>query len=999
MKKSMTFYKRFTESIALSFVLVLLAATASAQTVASGKVTDSKDGSPLAGVTVAAKGTKVSTQTSADGTYRITLPQGASTLVFTSVGFGRIEVPATGGDISLTAVNQQLNEVVVVAYGTRKKGDLTGAVTSVGQKEFQKGAIFSSEQLLVGKVAGLQVTTGGGAAGGGSTIRIRGGASLNASNDPLIVIDGVPVESNGISGNGNLLNTINPNDIESVSVLKDASAAALYGSRASNGVIIVTTKKGNRGKVKFNFNSQYSVAKITKYVDVLSGDDIRKIINDDAAATGINTYKDVLGTANTNWQKQIFRVAHGYDNNLSASGAIAGVVPFRVSGGYASQEGILKTDKFERYSGAFNLSPKLFRDNLSLNINGKLVQTRNRFADGGAVGSAATFDPTQPVYDPTNKYGGYFEWLQGGPGGEPIPLANRNPLALLELRDNRSVVNRFIGNVQFEYKLPFFPDLKLQGNIGMDNAFGKGDDLIDSASATNWRTKGRASHYAQFKSNSLNELSMFYSKALTSINSKVDVLVGHSYQSFQTDIFNYAAFGRDKKLIDGTTPAFATDKYINRLESYYGRVNFSIADKYLFTGSLRRDGSSKFSKNNRIGYFPAAAFAWKINEDVFKNSPIVNELKLRLGWGQTGQQDGIDANFYLQRYTVSNQTAQYQFGNEFYPFIRPTAYNDGLKWERTTTYNAGIDFGFFANRITGSVDVYQKDTKDLLASVTFSPGVNYDILVTQNIGKIRNRGVEVTLNTVPVKTRDFTWELGGNLTYNENKITELINPDPNFQGYAVSGISGGTGNNIGKFTVGYAPYTYNVYKQIYDPATGKPIEGLYEDVNRNGKTGLDDDADRYFYKKPAPDVFFGVTTQFIYKKWSLGATGHGSLGNYLYNNFASGAGVLRTIKNPLNFIGNASSSYLKTGFVNNQYLSDFYIENASFFRLDNINIGYNLGPIFNKGARLRLSGSIQNVFVITKYSGLDPENSSVTGVDNTIYPRPRIYSLGVNLDF
>lgn len=1000
MKKSIgKFYQRLSETIALTFFILLLSSTVVAQTVVIGKVTDSKDGGAVSGVTVSAKGTKVATQTAADGSYQITVPAGSAALVFSSVGFARQELPVAGGvvNVSFAAVNQQLNEVVVVAYGTRKKSDLTGAVTAVTSKDFQKGAIFSSEQLLVGKVAGLQVTTGGGSAGGGSTIRIRGGSSLAASNDPLIVIDGVPVESNGISGNGNLLNTINPNDIESISVLKDASATALFGSRASNGVVIVTTKKGSKGKLRFNFNSQYSSAKVVKTVDVLSAKELKKVVEDNAAATGIDNFKTKLGTANTNWQDIIYRPASGYDNNFSVTGAIAKVLPFRLSAGYANQEGILKTDKFERLSSALNLSPKLFHDNLSVNVNLKLVQTKSRFANGGAVGSAAGFDPTQDVYKKNSKYGGYFEWEKDG---TPNTGSTRNPLSLLMLRNNRSVVNRFIGNVQLDYKLPFFPDLHVLASLGIDNANGKGDDLIDSLAGTNYTEKGRASHYAQYKSNSLADVSLFYTKELEQIKSKIDVLVAHSYQSFQTDNFSYSSYGRDGKLIQSSIPSFNTDVAINRLESYYGRLNYTLANKYLLTATVRRDASSKFAPKYRVGYFPSVALAWKMKDEFFKNTNAVSELKLRLGWGQTGQQDGIDPNYYLQRYTVGNGTAQYQFGDTYFPVTRPTAYNDKLKWERAETINAGLDFGFLNNRINGSVDVYQKDTKDLLSSVTVSPGANNDILVLQNVGSIRNKGIEVSLNTVPVRTRDFTWELGVNATYNKIKITELVNPNPNFAGYDVSGISGGTGNSIGKFAVGYAPFVFNAYKQIYDPTSGRPIEGLYEDNNRNGKTGLDDNADRYFYKKPAPDVFMGASTQFIYKKWSLGAAGHASFGNYLYNNFASGRGTLNAIldKNANN-TNNASSDYLQTGFANSQYLSDYYIQNASFFRLDNINIGFNAGAIFDKAARLRVSASVQNVFVVTKYKGLDPENSSASGVDNTIYPRPRIFSLGVNLDF
>lgn len=982
--------------VALLLALTVCSLQALAQDkVVTGKVTDSKDGSAMANATVKVKGSNMATQTDGTGVFKIKMPAGATTLIFSSIGFATQEVAVNGGvlNVSLSQTSAALGEVIVIAYGTRRKGDLTGSVTAVSAKDFQKGAIASSEQLLQGKVAGLQITSGGGSAGGGSRIRIRGGASLNASNDPLIVIDGIPVESNGIAGSGNLLNTINPNDIESMSVLKDASATALYGSRASNGVLIVTTKKGSSGKVKFNFGTQESIGTIAKKVDVLTADEIRSIITADAAATGNNTYKNILGSASTDWQKAIYRSAVGADNNISASGSM-GNMPFRLSLGYLDQNGILQTDNFKRVSTALNLSPKYFNDHLIVNVNVKYSQTKNRFADGGAIGNAVNFDPTQPIYA-ANKYGGYFEWLQ--PDGKPIDLSNRNPLGLLYLRDNRSVVNRLIGNVQLDYKLHFFPDLHVLVNVGIDNSNGSGNDNTDSVSATNYKTAGRFVHYEQKKSNTLADVSLFYTKDLTKINSKLDVLVGHSYQDFVTDVSNFPSYGQNGVLIPGSTPTFATDKPEYRLESYLGRLNYTLANKYLVTASIRRDASSKFSTDNRVGYFPAVAAAWKLREEFFKNSTVLYDLKLRLGWGVTGQQDVGNLYPYLPRYARSTSTAQYQFGNTFYSFLRPSAYDANIKWETTTTQNIGLDFAFLNNRISGSVDIYKKTTKDLLSVIPVAPGSNFDITLLTNVGNMENKGVEFTLNTVPVKTKDLTWDFGFNVTYNKSTITNLLKQqDPNFKGIDVSGIGGGTGNNIGKFLVGYAPYTFNVFKQIYDRTTGNPIEGLYEDVNRDGKI---DDADRYYYKKPAPDFLMGINTQVTYKAWSFGLSAHGSFGNYLYNNYNSSNGVLRSIKNPINFVANGSRNYLTTKFNNNQYLSDIYIENASFLRLDNINIGYNAGRVLRNKAALRVNLSVQNVLVITKYKGLDPENSSDSGVDGNIYPRPRIVSLGLNFDF
>ncbi|WP_153800938.1 SusC/RagA family TonB-linked outer membrane protein [Foetidibacter luteolus] len=994
-------------SVVLPLLCLCLPALAQDKVV-TGRVTDSS-GAPLAGATVLVKSTTIGTQTGADGAFRLSVPQNATTLLISHINYTAREVSIGNGNITvaLLGISNPLNDVIVIAYGTRKKGDLTGSVASVSAKDFQKGNIPSSEQLLQGKVAGLQVTSGGGSAGGGSRIRIRGGASLNSSNDPLIVIDGVPVESNSLPGSANLLNTINPNDIESMSVLKDASATALYGARASNGVIIITTKKGYRGKVKFNYNTMVSSANVAKQVDVLSADELSSIVIDDANTTGSNAYKDLLGTAKTNWQDEIYRSAVGYDNNLSATGSI-GTVPFRISVGYLNQDGVLQTNNFKRLSSSLNLNPKFFDDHLSVNLALKASRTSNRFADEGAIGSAVSFDPTKPVMDDkshTVNFGGYYEWRQNNDSA--IDLSTRNPIGLLNLRHNTSNVNRLIGNIQFDYKLHFLPDLHLQANFGLDNTKGSGNDNIDSLSATNYKTGGRRTYYQQKKQNTLADVSLFYAKDIKSLKSKFDVLVGHTYQDFTTNVNNYAAFSYraiadvnnpgKKDTIQGSEPVFLTDKPQYRLESYLARVNITIADKYLLTGSLRRDASSKFAPENRVGYFPAFAAAWKLREEFFQMIPAVTELKLRLGWGITGQQDGIGYYSYLPRYTRSNVSAQYLFGDTYYSYLRPEGYDRSLKWETTTTSNVGIDFGFLNNRISGSVDYYFKKTKDLLSEVPVAPGANFVNRITINVGNMEVRGVEFTLNTTPVKTTNFSWDFGFNYTYNTSKITNLLKQqDANFKGIDVSGISGGTGNNVGKHFVGYAPYTFNVYKQVYDSKTGLPIEGLYEDINRDGIVNNDD---RYFYKKPAADVLLGINTQLTYKQFSLSLAAHGYFGNYLYNNYHSNSGVLRAIKNPINFIGNVSGNYLETRFENNQYLSDYYIENASFLRLDNINFGYNAGKVFSNKASLRIAASIQNVFIITKYKGLDPENASDSGVDNNIYPRPRIYSLGVNLDF
>lgn len=982
----------------MSLSLLLFTVVAFAQNTVTGKVTDSKDNSPVAGITVTVKNGRGATQTTTDGSYSINVPANA-TLVFSGVGFARQEIPVNGQTniaVSLVQTNQQLNEVVVVAYGTKKKGDLTGSVTSVSSKDFQKGAIASSEQLLQGRVAGLQITSGGGSAGGGSRIRIRGTSSLNASNDPLIVIDGVPVEGNSINGGGNLLNTINPNDIESMSVLKDASATALYGSRATNGVLIITTKKGSKGKVKFNFNTNVSVSQIAKKVDVFTGDEIRAIVKGDSVKNGTTGYTKLLGNANTDWQDLIYQTAIGVDNNLSASGAIKGKVPFRLSGGYLTQNGILLTDKFDRATASLNLSPKLLNDHLSINLNAKFANEKYRHADGNAVGAAASFDPTQEV-NATNKYGGYFEWLDGNgaPQGTNGNASNPNPLSLLKFRNNTETINRAIGNIQVDYKLPFFPDLHLLANVGGDIAMQSGDDKQDSILVTVQATGGAYVHYKQDKQNLLYELSASYQKDLPKIKSKVDVLAGHSYQTFDTKVYNFRTYKQSGDTIANTTsPTFPTDKQQNRIESYFARVNYSYNNEFLITATLRRDASSRFSEENRVGYFPSVAAAWRMKEDLFKNARVVSDMKLRVGWGITGQQDGIGNYDYIARYGLSSSTAQYQFGNSFYYYYRPSPYYPNLKWETTTTSNIGLDFGFANNRISGAVDFYIKKTKDLLSRVDQAPGQNFDITLLRNIGNLENKGVEFTLNTTPVKKSRIQWDFGFNVTYQKTEITKLNNiNDPAFTGLDVSGISGGTGNYAGKHQVGYAPYIYYLKQQVYD-VNGNPIEGLFVDLDRNGVAD-----DRYYYSKnPAPSILFGINTQVSIRKWTIGAAAHGSYNNYMYNNFASRTGVLNAIQNG-SLLTNGSRDYMNTGFRNQQYLSDYYIQNASFLRLDNVNIGYNFGKIAHSRASLRVSGNVNNALVWTKYKGLDPENSSSSGVDNTIYPRPRVYSLAASIDF
>lgn len=976
--------------------------------VVSGKVTDSKDGSPVAGASITPKGSAGGTTTATDGTFSIRIGSSVKTIVISSVGFATQEVNVTANtvlNISLVANQSNLSEVVVVGYGTARKKDLTGAVASVSTKDFVKGALQTPEQLITGKVAGVQITSNSGAPGAGSTIRIRGGASLNASNSPLIVIDGVPVDNGGAAGSVNPLNLINPSDIENFTILKDPSAAAIYGSRASNGVILITTKKGRAGKVRFSFGAQAFAQVRSGEVDVLSADEIRSIIS----SKGGSSDADKLGAANTDWQDEIYKTAFGQDLNLSASGAVAdGKLPFRVSGGFLNQDGILRTGNFKRQTLSINLSPRLLNNNLKVDFNIKGARTTNKFADEGAIGSAIAFDPTQPVRVNSPRFGGFFEYVDNNTAGAPPrDLAPRNPVALLEMRDANSEVLRSIGNLQLDYSLPWVKGLRANLNVGYDYQIGQGTTKItDSAASTyrRWEIQenpfmvkhfgGVNNEYKNTRYNLLLDFYLNYVKDIKAINSRIDVMAGYGNQEFHFNDYAYADYRYDGSKRPNTDPPFSTypSEYI--LRSFYGRLNYTLANKYVLTLNARADGSSKYNPDDRWGFFPSAALAWRVSEEDFLvNSKVISDLKFRLGYGVTGQQDGIGFYEYLPNYSISNNSAQYQFGNTYYNLYRPAAYDPNLRWETTTNINAAIDFGFLNNRISGSVDVFFRKTKDLLAVVPIALGTNFSNQIRTNVGNIESRGVEFTLNAIPVQTKKFTWEFGFNFTYVNPEITNLLlNPDPTFKGNLVGGISGGTGNTIQIHSVGYRPAAFYVYKQVYDK-NNKPIEGLYEDINRDG---IINNEDLYRYKGPNAPVFMGFNSNFVYGKWNAGFVARVNIGNYNYNNLQSNLGSLRQIINPLGWIVNGSANYLETGFVNNQYFSDYYVQNASFLRMDNISVGYDAGEVY-KGVRLRISGNVQNAFVITKYKGLDPELNG--GIDNNLYPRLRMFVLGLNLDF
>lgn len=882
-----------------------------------------------------------------------------------------------------------IEQVVLIGYGKQKKTDVTGSITSVTAKDFNSGAT-SPGQLIQGKTPGVQITNNSGAPGAGSSIRVRGISSLTGNNSPLIVIDGVPQDFNGVSGASDPLSLINPNDIQSFDILKDASAAAIYGNRASNGVILITTKQGSAGKLKIGFSTLASISTKMGDVDVLSADEFRSFVLNSNAP---QSYKNRLGTASTNWQDQIYQKAWGTDNNISLSGGIKGL-PYRLSLGYNEQNGIVKTNNFRRTSLGLNLNPKFFDNHLTVNINGKGTFTDNRFPAEGVIGSATYFDPTQPIYSGNSNLGGYYEWLTADPSNPINVNATANPLGMLAATRDVSSIWRGLGNVQLDYKFHFLPDLHFNVNAGIDYTKSEGAKTVSGAYKIGYNDKGTYREYSQERKNKLLETYLNYVKTIDAINTNVDLVAGYAYQAFQ----NYVPFA---PTFNGNNvqPVLGNDVKTKRvLLSFYGRAIFTIANKYIISGSLRRDGSSRFwdgvNKSDLWGVFPGVSVAWKINEENFLKESGLSNLKLRGGWGKTGNQEITQDKPYpaFASYNPSNTGASYLFGSSYYFMYRADIYNPYLKWETTITKNIGLDFGFLKNRVSGSFEIYQKNTNDLILDSAIPAGdlSNHNIL---NVGNMETKGIEGNITLIPVKNENTTWEFSFNATHYNSKITKLIdNADASFNIPVTNpGIAGGVGNTIQAHYVGGQPYSYYVYQQVYDNS-GKPLDGVF--VDRNGD-GVVNAKDMYFYKSTQPDVILGFNTKFTYNSWDFGLSARAIIGNYVYNNAASNSSLQSATTN--DYLQNIYSSAIDYKFATPRLFSDLFIENASFLRLDNVNLGYNFKDIFSPGSSLRVYGMAQNVFVITKYSGVDPE--VFNGIDNGYYQMPRIYSLGLNFQF
>lgn len=935
---------------------------------------------PLPGATVLLKGTSIGTVTDFNGEFNLDISSnGVGTIVISFLGYLTKEVKFNNQNEIIVVLSEDasaLDEVVVIGYGTQKKKDLTGSVVTMSSEEFHNVPVTNVEGLIANKLPGVQITPFSGRPGAGSSILIRGGSSLNASNDPLIVIDGVPIE--GWNSGPGMLSQLNPNDIESFTVLKDASASAIYGSRASNGVVIITTKKGSLNDFQVNISSSNRVSSIIENASVLTADQYRTLVNE------LGTSITPLGMANTNWQNEIYQVALASESNISISGAYKSL-PYRASVGYLEQDGILKTGNYKRLTALLNLSPKFFDNHLKINLNLKGSLEDQRIANESALWTGIAFDPTQPVYVADQTYGGYFQYTQYATNPA---LAIINPVSMLEQIKNTNKSYRSVGNIQLDYALHFLPDLHFNVNAGYDISKG----IYKSSAPANYFpaniTGGfiyTADPSTEVK-NLLFETYLFYSKEIEAIKSKFDITSGYSYNDFLTTNYFYPTYSADGTKFPNSDPTFPFDKPSHAIVSFYGRFNYNLNDKYLITASLRDDGSSRFPEKNRWGLFPSFAFAWKLKEENFlKNSTVLSDLKLRLSHGVTGQQDGIGNYVYIPGYYKGNLSNQYTFGNSPYTTVAPSVYNPDLKWEETSSSNIGLDFGFIDNRISGSIDFYKKKTKDLLNNTIIPLGVNFGNSLLLNIGNMENTGVEFSLNAIPVKTDKLLWDLNFNFTYNENKITKLSNVSDEGIGL----FSDATLVN----TVGYPRNTFYLYNQVYDE-NGMPIEGQMLDMNEDGLLNA---SDRYITNKSTmPKYLMGFSTSLQYQKWSFGASFHANLDHYLF---------FHPYDNTISITNWATSQnlntlYYDTLFSHNdaaQGYSDFYLQNASFLKMDNVNIGYDFGKaLANAKIGLSLNLSVQNVFTITNYSGRDPE--AIGGNENG-YPVPRVYALGLNLNF
>ena len=952
---------------------------------------------PVIGAAVVQQGTTNGTSTGMDGDFVLNVPSGDALIEIICIGyatqvFKASEMPAT---VTLEEDSHFLDEVVVIGYGTVKKSDLTGSVSTVKADEINKGVVTSPADLLRGKSAGVVVTAGDGMPGSAATVRIRGGSSINASNTPLYVIDGLPVSNDGIAGMSDPMASINPEDIESFTVLKDASATAIYGSRASNGVIVITTKKGSKTAsamphVAADFT--FSANTMAKYNDLLDADGIRSLIRD---FYGPNSAAEAaLGNTNTNWQREIFHTATTIDANMSLTGKAGEFLPYRVSAGVIRQEGTLRGSQMDRVTLGFNLSPTFFDNHLSVNLNGKGTYALNWYANQGAIGAANHYDPTKPVYDPKGL-NGYTTWYDAA--GNINSMATQNPVALLASRLDVADAYRFIGNSQFDYKIHGFEDLRLNLNLGIDWALSNGVTEQAKGSEASYHStteSGGGSHtvYDYTRRNTTLEFYGDYSHTFAEKHF-VDLMAGYSWQHFWSNSHN-----KTNRISDNLEMSNTEGKGELYLISFFGRANYSFGDRYLITATVRADGTSRF-QNNKWGIFPSVALGWNVkNESFLKDVKPISTLKVRLSWGETGQQEVGGYYDTFAQFLSVNTPGSYYFvsGDDYAAPIVALGYSANLKWETTTTYNAGMDFGFWNDRLTAAVDVYKRDTRDILNYIPVPGGSNLTNYLNTNIGSLTNKGFEVDLNAILLETRDLSWRFGVNAAYNKNTITKLTASDENAAGIEAGGISGGTGNNVQLIQVGYPMRTFYLYQQVYD-TKGNPVNGVYVDRNNDGQINADD---KYMGHHADADYTFGFNTSFSYKNWTAALSGHASLGNWVYNNVASDTEMLADLWTN-SFVSNRVSSAVNSMFTQAQYLSDYYLQDASFLKFDNFTLGYTFPKVFEVNpehfASLNVFGTVQNIYTLTKYKGVDPEVYG--GIDNNLYPRPRTFVAGVKFNF
>lgn len=974
--------------------MLMLPLSVLAQNNIKGKVVNNSNGQPLAGVTVSVKGTSTATQTDNSGSFVLKNIKNGATLNFNYIGYKAESLVYSGQNdltVQLTEENKAIEEVVVqVGYGAVKKKDATGAVDVVTAKDFNRGFQSNAEGLLNGRVAGVVITQGG-RPGDGAAIRIRGGASLYASNDPLIVLDGMPLI-------GTDLAAINPNDIESYSVLKDASATAIYGNRGSNGVILITTKKGARGAVKVNMSTTFTVNTLAKKINTTSAADFKSFMLNPAniAAYGIDPTRVArMGNANTDWQDQIFSNSVTHDNNISMRGALFNSIPTSFSFGNSNIPGILNTSSFNRTTTALRMNPSFFKDHLKIALNANYSLIKNRFADEGAISDAINFDPTQPVFNPNSPFGGYFEWMDGT---TPNFLATDNPVAKLEQRKNYEWRNRYYGNIQVDYKFHFLPELKATIIAGIDRTSRNYDNRLNNQSINGTMNNGvpstnRGAYSFGWGRDSQKVLDAYLNYAKKFGDISLDVTAGHSYQETAYRSFNSG------NVIDPNTQINSINTRLEptrKLASYFGRANLGYKDKYLLTLNVRNDMTNNFSKANRSAVFPGMAAAWVASkEDFLAGNKTLTNLKVRFGWGVTGQQDMSTSFSYIPQYSTASIGSFYTFGNTVISPVSPQFYSETIKWEETTTTNIGFDYELFG-KVRGSLDVYQKNTKDLLAFVAYPDGANLSNFGPRNFGDMQIKGVELSINTDLIKKNDLNWNLNFNANYQDRKITATAVDGTGAPGFATGGIAGGVGNTIQIHSTGYAPNSFWVYEQVYG-TNGKPLEGVY--VDRNGDGNIDT-KDMYQFKKPYADFTFGLLSNLSYKNWDFSMSWRASLGNYMYDNIASSKGYLANSVSQITPLNNINPSFFDSGFIsegNNRYFSDYYIKDASFIKLDNISVGYNFPEAFGKTTNLKFNFGIQNALVLSKYKGIDPEIFS--GIDNTIYPRARMFVIGCNVNF